>query len=128
MNSSLPPDQAEAFGRMMRLGQACYSQGARKQAHRYWRRAALVDPGRESVWLALMQVVETEEDRRVCLQNILAINPRNRVALKQMEARGTRSEQAFQGEVINAIWPVIWSMALSILIALAIIAFRFLKL
>jgi hypothetical protein len=128
MDSSLPPDRAEAFARMMRLGHACYTQGARKQAHRYWRRAALINPAQESVWMSLLQVVDTDEDRRVCLQNILAINPRNRIALKHMRAHGAPPEVAFQGELVNAVWPVIWSFALSILIALAIIAIRFLKL
>ncbi len=78
------PDETEAFARMMRLGQACYVQGARKQAHRYWRRAALIDPGRERVWVSLLNVVETEADRRVCLENILAINPQNQEVKAQL--------------------------------------------
>jgi len=84
MTPSTLSDQTEPFARMMRLGQACYVQGARKQAHRYWRRAALIDPSNESVWVSLLNVVETQEDRRVCLENILAINPQNKAAKTQL--------------------------------------------
>jgi hypothetical protein len=121
-----PSDESETFARMMRLGQACYTQGAHKQAHRYWRRAALIDPGRESVWIALLKVVETDEDRKVCLENILAINPRNRHALRDIEM--FRASNATPPTVWDAVWPVIWAIALGTLIALVTIAFQSLQL
>jgi hypothetical protein len=128
MATSPQSDASETFARMMRLGQACYTQGARKQAHRYWRRAALIDPGRESVWIALLQVVETDEDRKVCLENILAINPRNRHALRDIEVFHVSDVAPTPPSVWDAVWPVIWAIALGILFALVTIAFQSLQL
>lgn len=124
MTSQQTPDQdrdhTEPFARMMRLGQACYVQGARKQAHRYWRRAALIDPNNESVWVALLNVVETEEDRRVCQENILAINPHNKEAQKHLGVIAPSSQDSPLGVVLR----VVWAMLLAVFIAVAIVAVR----
>jgi hypothetical protein len=66
-----------SFARLMRLGQVAHAQGDNKNAHQYWRQAAMMEPDNEQVWTALMWVVENDEDRKVCLKNILAINPQN---------------------------------------------------
>jgi len=44
------------------------------------------DENNEEVWLWLSSVVETDEDREICLENVLALNPDNRVAQKGLEA------------------------------------------
>ena len=103
---------------MMRLGHACYVQGARKQAHRYWRRAALIEPGNETVWLSLLNVVETDEDRRVCLENIVAINPHNKEALAQLGVIDPEPQDSPVAVVLR----VVWAVLLAIFIAVAIIA------
>lgn len=74
------------FARMMRLGHVSYAEGNLKQAHRFWRRAAMMKPYEEQVWLALLNVVETDADRRVCLQNIITLNPNNIQALQRLNA------------------------------------------
>ncbi len=45
----------------------------------------------EEVWLWLSSVVDTDEDREICLENVLALNPDNVVAQRGLEAlqRGT---------------------------------------
>ncbi len=113
-------DQTEPFARMMRLGQACYVQGARKQAHRYWRRAALIDPGNEAVWLSLLNVVETDEDRRVCLENILAINPKNKEAQRQLGV----IDPSPQDSPLTVVLRVVWAVLMGIFIAVSIAAVR----
>ncbi len=45
-----------------------------------------VDEGNEEVWLWLSSVVDTDEDREICLENVLALNPDNIVAQKGLEA------------------------------------------
>ena len=50
----------------------------------YWRRAATLNPTNEQVWLALLNVLEKEGDIVVCLQNIIAINPNNKQALRRL--------------------------------------------
>ena len=68
------------FQRLMRLGRVAYSEGDYKQAHDYWQQAAMAQPASEEVWEALLRVLTSEADRRVCLRNILTINPHNKNA------------------------------------------------
>lgn len=70
--------------KLIQAGQLAYSQGDLHKAHDYWRQAALLQPDNESIWLSLLKVVDNAEDRRVCLENIRAINPRNREAARQL--------------------------------------------
>lgn len=89
MTATRTPIEADAItqaNRLLRLGYVSYSEGSRKQAYRFWRRAAMLNPGDEQIWLALLTVLETPEDRRVCLQNILALNPNNLQARQQLRA------------------------------------------
>ena len=74
-----------SFPRLMRLGQIAHSQGDLKQAHDYWRKAAVLEPTNEEVWTALMWVLESDEDRKVCLKNILSINPQNLQAQEMLD-------------------------------------------
>jgi hypothetical protein len=62
---------------LLAAGERAYGEGQRRLAHEVWREAAVVDPYNEQVWIALLKVLDTDEDRRVCLQNILVINPLN---------------------------------------------------
>lgn len=66
-----------SFARLLRLGQVAHAQGDAKQAHNYWQQAAIIEPDNEQVWTALMWVLENDEDRKICLKNILTINPNN---------------------------------------------------
>jgi|GEM_PF-3425027 len=122
MTSQQTPDRdhTEPFVRMMRLGHACYVQGARKQAHRYWRRAALIDPGNEAVWLSLLNVVETDEDRRVCLENIVAINPHNKEAQVHLGLIDTSLPES----PIVVVLRVVWAILLAVFIAVGIVMVR----
>jgi hypothetical protein len=45
-----------------------------------------VDENNEEVWLWLSTVVDTDEDREICLENTLAIDPNNVIASKGLEA------------------------------------------
>ncbi len=44
------------------------------------------DEGNEEVWLWLSSVVDSDEDREICLENVLALDPDNIVAQKGLEA------------------------------------------
>jgi len=44
------------------------------------------DESNEEVWLWLSSVVDSDEDREICLENVLAINPDNIVAQRGLEA------------------------------------------
>lgn len=81
------------FERLMREGRLALDKGDRDLAHELWREAALLDPYNEQVWLALLDVLETLEDRRVCLQNILEINPLNTQARRMLRAYEARQQR-----------------------------------
>ena len=77
-------NQQEQFSALMKAGSQALAAGDRQTAHERWRAAAIIDPYNEKVWLALLRVLDTDEDRRVCLENIIAINPMNVQARRQL--------------------------------------------
>ena len=79
---------------LLQAGKRAFEDGNPRLAHDIWREAATVDPYDERVWMALMRVLETQEDKRVCLENILAINPLNAKARRQLRVFQTTSERA----------------------------------
>jgi tetratricopeptide (TPR) repeat protein len=89
------------FDRLMHLGQIFHSQGNSKQAHEYWQQAAVLEPDNEQVWTALMWVLETDEDRKVCLKNILTINPDNLQAQAMLDELigDTQADERIQPDV-----------------------------
>jgi len=86
----------------MQAGRVAFSAGKRKMAHDLWREAANIDPYNEQVWLALLDVIESDKDKRVCLQNILAINPMNVQARRQLGKIETRLQRTAQHEAEKA--------------------------
>lgn len=81
------------YKRLMREGRLALKQGDRELAHDLWREAAMLNPYNEQVWLALLEVLDTLEDRRVCLQNIVEINPLNVQARRMLRAYEARQER-----------------------------------
>ncbi len=67
----------QRFDELMQAGAQALEAGDRRAAHDHWREAATIDPYSEQVWLSLLRVLDDEEDRHVCLENIIAINPLN---------------------------------------------------
>ncbi|MCS6837170.1 MAG: hypothetical protein NZ750_14270 [Anaerolineae bacterium] len=84
MPRTLEQRQAEAE-RLLRQGCSALAQGQRQRAYELLQRAAMLNPHDEALWLALAQVVERTEDRRVCWENVLAINPHNAQAREELE-------------------------------------------
>lgn len=90
------------FADLMQAGRAAYKDGKRRMAHDLWREAANIDPYNEQVWLALLEVIESDKDKRVCLQNILAINPLNVQARRQLNKIDARAERLTQHQAEEA--------------------------
>ena len=72
------------FLRLFVAGKEAARAGRNAEAHDLFRQAVEIDPYHEQVWLWLASVVETEEDRRVCFENVLELNPDNPVARRQL--------------------------------------------
>ncbi len=60
--------------------------GNREQGREILEEILETDENNEEVWLWLSSVVDSNEDREICLENVLAINPDNIVAKKGLEA------------------------------------------
>jgi len=73
------------FLSLFKAGQEAARSGNNQQAHDLFRRAIEVDPYHEQVWLWLASVVETDDDRRVCFENVLELNPDNVTAQRQLQ-------------------------------------------
>ncbi len=70
---------------MVREAIRAYKSGNREEAQALLIKATELDQMHEEAWLWLGAVVETVEDQRVCLENVLYINPDNERALKGMQ-------------------------------------------
>jgi hypothetical protein len=58
------------------------------------------DEGNENIWLWLTTVVDSDEDREVCLDNVLAINPNHTVAKKSLDS--LKAGNFDPGEIIRS--------------------------
>jgi tetratricopeptide (TPR) repeat protein len=118
---------------LLYTGKAAYDAGDKKRAHELWREAARLDPYNEKTWTALLMVIESPEDRRVCLDNIIAINPTNmkaRRALRSLqdreEARRREREAEAAAEIVRRaerrrqlVRRLIFALVMAVLIAIA---------
>jgi ferric-dicitrate binding protein FerR (iron transport regulator) len=73
------------FLRLFKAGQEAARAGENARAHELFRQAIEIDPYHEQIWLWLASVVETDEDRRVCFENVLELNPTNPTASRQLQ-------------------------------------------
>ena len=87
---------SERFDELFQAGRSAYAMGNLQQAHDFWKEAARLSPFNEQVWVALLDVIDSDEDRQVCLQNILQINPMNVQARRQLNLIVARKESAEQ--------------------------------
>ena len=68
-----------------------YRAGNKTQAREMLEKATELDSYNEDAWMWLSAVVETPEDQRVCLENVLVINPNNENAKKGLQMLSTSS-------------------------------------
>ncbi|MGQ9848626.1 MAG: tetratricopeptide repeat protein [Aggregatilineaceae bacterium] len=86
------------FLRLFKEGKEAAKRGDRAKAHELFRQAIEIDPYHEQVWLWLASVVDTDEDRQVCFENVLELNPSHPTARQQLQ----RLEQRRLQEVMTA--------------------------
>ncbi|MDX2163462.1 MAG: tetratricopeptide repeat protein [bacterium] len=70
---------------MVREGIAAFKAGRKEEARALLSKAVDLDQFNEQAWMYLSGVVESPEDQRVCLENVLAINPMNERARKGLQ-------------------------------------------
>jgi hypothetical protein len=79
---------------LLRQGYIAYNNWENNKARLLWRKAAICDPANEEIWLALLQVLQTDEDRKVCMQNILVLNPDNAEAEQRLRLIESETQPA----------------------------------
>ncbi len=67
--------------------------GDREKAHQLLLQIVEQDETNETAWLWLSGTVQTREDRQICLENVLAINPNNEIAKKGLQKLGVALPQ-----------------------------------
>jgi hypothetical protein len=109
----------------LRDGQKAAVRGRTAEAHQKLRKAAMLAPYDERVWLALLSVVEADADRRVCAENILSINPENAYAIDTLAIlNGSNPQNAPaplpQKRKKPPLWAVLGGMILRVLLSFAV--------
>jgi hypothetical protein len=88
----------------MRQGIEAAREGNRAEARKFFEQVTEQDDQNEKAWMWLASVMDTDEERRVCLQQVVRINPLNERAqegLRKLEAR--TGQQKTEGEVIPGV-------------------------
>ncbi len=89
---------------LLRKGIEAARNGDRAGARAFLQQVVDIDEKNEKGWFWLASVVDTDEERRVCLSNVLHINPNNDKARKAMDAIEARArEKAASEEVVPGI-------------------------
>jgi len=86
----------------LKLGIAAMKTGQRDKARDLLMEAIEHDEENEQAWLWLSGAVDTDEDKRVCLENVLSLNPENQAAQKGLVKLGnpaTPSRQTVRREI-----------------------------
>jgi len=73
---------------MVRAGIEAYRAGKASEARKLLEKAIELDDYNEQAWMWLSAVVETEEEKRTCLENVLVINPENEEAQRGLKMLG----------------------------------------
>ena len=85
---------------LLRRGIAAAKAGQYKQARDLLTQVVELDESNEQAWLWLSGLVESLDDRRLCLENVLAVNPGNvhaQTGLRRIEAALARSSGEGKG-------------------------------
>jgi tetratricopeptide (TPR) repeat protein len=76
---------------MVREGISAYRAGRKDEARALLLRATEIDQYNEQAWLWLSAVVESPDEARTCLENVLTINPNNERARQGIETLAQRA-------------------------------------
>lgn len=88
MDRSSTPKQVE---QLLREGIRAAQAGNRNVARTRLKEVVALDESNEKGWFWLASVVESDDEKRVCLSNVLVINPNNERAKSQLEALDRQS-------------------------------------
>lgn len=111
---------------LLKQGIELAREGNKAEARKLFEQVTELDDQNEKGWYWLASVVTTDEERRICLSNVLLINPNNERAQKlmaQLEAKAAKSkseEEVFAGITRRQL--MIFGGGGAVIILLAIVA------
>lgn len=82
---ALSNEEREEFIRLCQAAKAATQQQQNKAACNYFRQAIQIHPFSSRVWFELAKVVERDDDRRVALENVLALDPSHHEARQMLK-------------------------------------------
>jgi hypothetical protein len=85
--------------------------GRKEEARRLLEAVLNADERNEQAWLWMSGVVDSDEERVICLENVLTINPNNELARKGLAALGADPTPLPVQEVEDEVVPVVPSVA-----------------
>ncbi len=86
---STPNDVAE----LLRRGIEAAREGKRAEAREFFEQVVEIDEKNEKGWFWLASVVDTDDERRICLSNVLHINPNNERAKRALDALQVKAKE-----------------------------------
>lgn len=78
----------------LKRGVLAYKEGRKDDARRFFEQVIEADEQNEKAWLGLSRVVEDDEERQICLENVLTINPSNETAQKVLSHLTVQQQEA----------------------------------
>jgi Tol biopolymer transport system component len=85
---------------LLRQGIEAAREGNKAEARKFFEQVVELDDKNEKGWFWLASVVETDEEKKVCLGNVLFINPNNERAQKAMEQLQSKDKKRQQEEEV----------------------------
>jgi Tol biopolymer transport system component len=85
---------------LLRKGIDAAREGNKAEARRYFEQVTELDDKNEKGWFWLASVVDSDEEKRVCLANVLFINPNNERAQKAMQQIEAKERQQKSDEEV----------------------------
>jgi len=99
-DASKSDDHIKKSHALLQQGYVAYNNWDVDKARLLWRKAAVVNPANEEVWLALYNVTNNDDDRKVCLQNILVLNPNNTEAEERLRLIENETQPADAQDIV----------------------------
>ena len=86
------------ISRLLKEGIQALKAGQRERAKALLMQVIEADEENERAWLWLSGAVETDEERRICLENVLTLNPDNELAQKGLARFRSLAEEKVEEE------------------------------
>ena len=90
--------EGQDIRQLLREGVEAARAGDKATARDLFEQVTELDESNEQAWFRLAAVVESDEERRVCLENVLHINPDNERAQQILDRLVARQEEASAGD------------------------------